>query len=80
MVKRQQTKQAIWPEEWIRKAAYHDRWYKKIWRRINRRRYKMIIGIDPANGVDWGVTTIAFKNKKTGKVIIESVGITEREK
>ncbi len=74
-----ETNQPIWPEEWIRCAAYHDYWYKKVWRRINRRRYGMVLGIDPANGIDFGCTAIAFKDKKTGKVLVESVSYSGKE-
>ena len=71
--------QSIWPEEWVRKSAYHDRWYKKLWRRINTRRYRMVLGVDPANGIDFGTTTIAFKDKKNNKIIIESVGVVSSD-
>ncbi len=40
----------------------------------------LCFALDPANGIDFGATTIAFKDKKTGKVLVESVSQLKENK
>ena len=68
--------EGVIPEKYVdlavRRYGEYNKWYRKLWRMLNKKRYKKIISVDVMDSLVYSVA--GEKDKKTGHINIIDVG------